>query len=242
VVNASTEIVLRIATNTHSFPCRSICSDCPVLIHRECAQFPCTIKISTHDRSLTCTYSLSQVKKQENVLCKLCCKKVNTEYAAYYCQKCGYIAHLKCAYEYGYRVLASGAPTESVVNNSVGYETHLVHLVDEINLAKDERVGPRQINHFSHPHHNLILINEKLVDVKHCEACIQFIIFTPFYGCAQCNFFSITVVLNYPQPLNGGYFTIILSQDMNCSGVMLVDVITMASYIDVTNVNGIRRS
>jgi hypothetical protein len=167
---------------------------------------------------------------------------VNTEYAAYYCQKCGYIAHLKCAYEYGYRVLASGAPTESVVNNSVGYETHLVHLVDEINLAKDERVGPRQINHFSHPHHNLILINEKLVDVKHCEACIQFIIFTPFYGCAQCNFFSITVVLNYPQPLNGGYFTIILSQDMNCSGVMLVDVITMASYIDVTNVNGIRRS
>jgi hypothetical protein len=31
---------------------------------------------------------------------------VNTKYAAYYCQKCGYIAHLKCAYDsYDYGVL-----------------------------------------------------------------------------------------------------------------------------------------
>ncbi|XP_062149223.1 uncharacterized protein LOC133857871 isoform X2 [Alnus glutinosa] len=146
------------------------CSVCRVLIHRECDRFPHTIKIRTHDHSLNRNYSLHQVKKQENVLCKLCFKKVNTKCAAYYCQKCGYIAHLKCAYDsYDYGVLHSSVTTESVASNSIGYETHLVHLVEGIDLAKDERAGPQEINHFSHPQHKLILINEKLVDVKRCE-------------------------------------------------------------------------
>jgi protein-arginine kinase activator protein McsA len=65
----------------------------------------------------------------------------------------------------------------------------LVHLVEGIDLSENERVDPREINHFSHPQHNLIIINEKLVDVKCCETFIQFIISTLFYGCAQCNLF-----------------------------------------------------
>jgi hypothetical protein len=129
------------------------CSVCRVFIHRKCAPFQHTIKTTTHDHSLTRTYSLSQVKQQDNVFCKLCHKKVNTEYAAYYCRKCDYIAHLNCAYWFE----DSSSTIESMANNSVDSTTGLIHLVEGINLAEDERAGPREIRHFNHPQHDLIL-------------------------------------------------------------------------------------
>jgi hypothetical protein len=161
------------------------CSVCRVLIHGKCASFPHTIKTTTHDHSLTRTYSLCQVKQQDNIFCRLCRKKVNTEYAVYYCCKCDYIAHLNCAY----RVKDSSSTIESTANNFVDSATGLIRLVEGINLAEDERVGPREITHFNHPQHNLFLIDEKLMEDKRCEACMQFIIFVPFYGCVQCNYF-----------------------------------------------------
>jgi len=159
-------------------------------------------------------------------LCKLRYKKVKTKYAVYYCQKCGYIAHLKCAYDsYDYGVLHSTVTTELVASNSVAYETHLIHLVEGIDLAEDERASPREINHFSHPQHKLILINEKLVDVKHFEACIQFIISIPFYGCAQCNFFLHYRCTKLLATIKRGLFhehhLTLLSQDVHASGLFL---------------------
>jgi hypothetical protein len=198
----------------------SLCTICRLLIHAKCARYPRTIRTYTHDHSLTLTHSLNQqVKNQENIWCRLCSKKVKTEYSAYYCQKCGYIAHLNCAYT----VRHSGATTESVVSNSVGYESHLVHLVEGIDLAEEETADPREINHFSHPQHNLILSNEKLVDVKRCEACIQHIISTPFYGCAQCNFFLHYRCTKLPATIKRGQFhehlLTLLSHDVNASGL-----------------------
>jgi hypothetical protein len=197
-----------------------LCTICQLLIHSKCTQYPRTIKTGTHDHVLTLTYSLSQeVKKQEKVLCRLCRKKVNTEYSAYYCKKCAYIAHLYCANSVGY----SSDTTESVASNSVGYESHLVHLVEGIDLTVDERDGPKEINHFSHPHHNLILINEKLVNVKRCEACMQFIISTPFYGCIQCNFFLHYRCTKLPATIKRGLFhehpLTLLPRDVNASGL-----------------------
>jgi hypothetical protein len=193
-----------------------LCSDCRVLIHRKCAQFSRTIKTSTHDHSLTRTYSLRRVKKQENVLCLLCRKKVNTEYAAYYCRKCDYIAHMECA---NYFKVEDGDQNETTEVDA----NQLVHLVEGIDLAKDERTGPWEINHFSHPQHNLILIDEKHVDVKRCVACIQFIISTPFYGCAQCNFFLHYRCIKLPLTIKRGLFhghpLTLISQDVNTSGL-----------------------
>jgi hypothetical protein len=200
-----------------------LCTICRLLIHSMCARYPRTIKTETHDHSLTLTFSLSQeVKSQKNILCKLCRKKVNTKYAAYYCQKYSYIAHLECAYRY--RVQDSSATTESVASNSVGYETHLIHLVEGIDLAEDERAGLREmINHFSHPQHNLILINETPVNVKRCEACMHFIIFTPFYGCARCNFFLHYKCTKLPTTIKRGLIhrhpLTLLSQDVDASGL-----------------------
>jgi len=164
------------------------CSICRVLVHRKCALFPHTIKTTTHDHSLTRTYSLRQVKQQDNVFCKLCRKKVNTEYAAYYCRKCDYIAHLNCADS----VKDSSSTIESMANNSSDSAASLIHLVEGINLTEDERAVPMVIRHFNHSQHNLILIDEKHMEDKRllrCEACMQFIIFVPFYGCVQCNYF-----------------------------------------------------
>ncbi|XP_062176251.1 uncharacterized protein LOC133881347 [Alnus glutinosa] len=160
------------------------CSICRVFIHRKCAPFQHTIKTTIHDHSLTRNYSLSQVKKQEeNAFCKLCRKKVNTEYAAYYCQECDYIAHMECATYFK----VEGRDLSETMNEVDANQ--LVHLVEGIDLAEDERVGPREINHFNHPQHKLILIDEKLMEDKRCEACMQFIIIVPFYGCVKCNYF-----------------------------------------------------
>ena len=112
---------------------------------------------------------------------------MNTEYAAYSCRKCGYIAHLDCAYELEDK--SSTSTIESVASNSASYESYLVHLVEKINLEEDERANPREIKHFSHPQHSLSLNSEKLMVAMCCEACMQFIISILLYGCSQCNFF-----------------------------------------------------
>jgi hypothetical protein len=198
-----------------------LCSICRVLIHRKCDRFPHTIKTNTHDHTLTRTYSLRQVEKHDNVFCKLCYKRVNTEYAAYSCRKCGnYITHLNCAYW----VQDSSSTTEPVASNSIGYESHLVHLVEGINLTEDEKAGPRKIRHFSHPQHNLILTDEELMEYKRCEACMQFVISgTPFYGCAQCNFFLHVRCAKLPSSIKRGLFhqhpLTLLSQAPNTGGL-----------------------
>jgi hypothetical protein len=94
-----------------------------------------------------------------------------------------------------------------VAGNSVDYLTHLVHLVEGINIAYDQKVGSREIKHFNHLQHNLILNNEEFIDDMRCEACVQFIISgAPFYRCTQYNFFSTINMLNYLQQLSDGYF------------------------------------
>jgi hypothetical protein len=78
----------------------SLCSICQLLIHGKCTQFSHIIKITSHNHSLTLTYSLRQVKEHNNIFCNLCYQKVKTEYGAYYCQECNYVAHLACAFKY----------------------------------------------------------------------------------------------------------------------------------------------
>ena len=82
----------------------------------------------------------------------MCYRKVNTEYVAYSCWKCGYIAHLDCAYELEDR--SSTSTIESVASNSAAYESYLVHLAEGINLEEDESANPQEIKHFGHPQHS----------------------------------------------------------------------------------------
>ncbi|XP_062176240.1 uncharacterized protein LOC133881334 [Alnus glutinosa] len=176
-----------------------ICSQCRVLIHDKCNQFPPTINTRTHDHSLVRTYSLiCQVEKQDNVFCGLCYKEVKTKHAAYFCRECGYVAHLKCAKDQ--------QSYNGQTSNSVEYLPHLVHLVEGIGLAEGQEVGPREIKHFSHPQHHLILSNEELMDNTRCEGCMHMIIDAPFYGCVQCNFFLHNRCAKLPLRIKRGPF------------------------------------
>jgi hypothetical protein len=132
------------------------CSNCLILIHSKCVKYFCTINIRGHSHSLTCTFSLNQVKKHK---CEVYYGEVDTKYAAYCCDdlNCDYIAHLQCVY---------WIRKESEANDSVDYATHLVEGND---LKEDEKAAPQEIEHLSHSQHKLILNNEELLDVKHYE-------------------------------------------------------------------------
>ena len=141
-----------------------VCSKCRVLVQSECAKYRRSIDIKEHHHSLICKFSLHQVKKRK---CKLCYKKVDTRYAAYCCQECSYILHLWC----GNRIRKS----------SSGNPYHWS------NLPSYGEIQYQEMQHFSHPH-KLILSNDVIKDDKRCAGCMQFIISTNFYTCAQCNF------------------------------------------------------
>jgi hypothetical protein len=149
----------------------SECSICQLLIHTKCTKFSRIIRITSHDHSLTLTYSLRQVKKHNNIFCNLCYQKVKTGYGAYYCKECSYVAHLACAFKYEEEV----EHLKWLPHESVDLETNVM-----------EVEGAGLIQHFSHQH-DLILSNKELVDDKVCDGCTR-LISTPFYSCMQCNF------------------------------------------------------
>jgi hypothetical protein len=110
-----------------------------------------------------------------------------------------------------------------VASNSVDSITGSIHLVEGVTLAEDERDGPQEIKHFSHPQHKLILSDAELMEDKRCEACMQIIIFAPFYGCAQCNFFLHKRCVKLPTIINQMLFhehpLILLSQIPSMGGL-----------------------
>ncbi|XP_059460235.1 uncharacterized protein LOC132189510 [Corylus avellana] len=149
----------------------SQCSICQLLIHSKCTGFSRIIQITSHDHSLTLTYSLHQVKEHNRLFCKLCYQKVKAEYAAYFCQECSYVVHLACAFKYKKAVHFTWLPEESV---------DLATTVKEVE-------GVQEMRHFGHQH-DLILSNEELTKDELCDGCME-LISTPFYSCTQCNFF-----------------------------------------------------
>lgn len=159
----------------------SMCSICQFLIHTKCAHFPRKVNIFAHDHSLTHAFSLCQVKKPDDVFCKLCRKKIDTKYSAYYCdQGCAYVAHLTCAYD-----LQGSCPVDSS-NITLDSQFH-----EQINLQDEGETVLGEIKHCSdHQRHSLCLSMNKELDDKFCEGCRQLILLdTSFYNCEQCNIF-----------------------------------------------------
>lgn len=165
-----------------------ICSICRILADAGCARAPRNLRIELHHHVLTLIYSIDQAKKQDSVFCKICGRKVNTDYGAYCCKKCNYFTHVKCGRKYGVEDGSWGSPTatadEFICEESLGNR-----ILGELNL--EDHVGPHYetIQHFSHNQHELILNDQKLQDDKRCEGCMQLITSIPFYSCVQCSFF-----------------------------------------------------
>jgi hypothetical protein len=164
-----------------------ICSICKLLVHNRCAEIPRTVKIKVHNHFLNLVYSLSEIKKLDDIFCRICYEKVNKEYAAYYCWECtSYIFHTECLIRFRDMYGESLATSESVPNISIG---HATHLIKALNQVEDEGPHLGEIQHFSHEQHKLILCDDEVKDNKLCKGCMEFIISVPSYGCVQCDFF-----------------------------------------------------
>ncbi|KAG6682547.1 hypothetical protein I3842_13G148200 [Carya illinoinensis] len=79
------------------FTCDICGEDYKGYAHVYCAQLARTVQIAAHNHFLTLIFCLHhQLKEQDDqVLCQLCYKTVNTRYGAYYCKICDFVAHLK---------------------------------------------------------------------------------------------------------------------------------------------------
>jgi hypothetical protein len=161
------------------------------------------------------------------MFCRICGDKVNTEYAAYYCQECSYILHTECLRRFRDEYGESPATSDqSVPNKSVG---HATHLIKALNQAEDEGPHLGEIQHFSHQQHKLILCNDEVKDDKLCEGCMEFIISVPFYSCAQCKFFLHTRCAELPtrieqHRLHDFHTLTLLPRASNKSGVSFCDI------------------
>ncbi|XP_062146781.1 uncharacterized protein LOC133854561 [Alnus glutinosa] len=74
-----------------------LCNICKLLVHNRCAELPRFAKFTLHNHILNLIYSLKEFKKHDGIFCKICCNKVNTEYAAYYCLKSTHCHETKSA-------------------------------------------------------------------------------------------------------------------------------------------------
>lgn len=145
-----------------------LCGTCQLLVDPECARRPRTIKTIIHDHKLRLIYSSHQVEKPDDI-CKLCRQTVNSKYAAYYCQDCSYVAHLKCA---------------SLIEEKINWP--LLNLDEEIIGTW----GKTEIFRFYHKH-KLFLVDEDIGELRYnklCDGCML-LISAPFYRCVQCDFF-----------------------------------------------------
>ena len=144
-----------------------LCSICTLLAHKRCVEIPHIVKIKLHNHFLTLTYSIPEIKKHDDVFCRMCYEKVNTKYAIYYCHECRYIAHVKCVKRFRDLYLDGKwfVTSDSMPNKFVG---HATHLIKAFNQAQDEGPHHEEIEHFSHQQHKLILCYDQVNDEKIC--------------------------------------------------------------------------
>jgi hypothetical protein len=159
-----------------------VCRICQLLADTLCALKPSTIKLTADRHLLTLIYSLGKViKEHDDLLCKLCYKKLNPNYAGYYCQKCDFVAHLKCT-----------PRARRTIDSSIDP-------IEDIDFEEDEELEElEELQHFDHEHKLIISRNGVEVhDHKLCEGCMQSIS-APFYSCEQCDYFLHSTCARLP--------------------------------------------
>ncbi|XP_023641941.1 uncharacterized protein LOC17891160 [Capsella rubella] len=152
-----------------------VCIECNLMIHRDCIDLPRIININRHDHRISLTYHLGRGNWEP---CGVCRKKIDWSIGAFYCKRCpNYAVHSKCATKFKVWDMKE---LEDVPEK----EEKIKDPYEEIN-------GEKEIIHFSHEQHNLILCEDRVVDSKmiHCFACFLPIYDDMYYKCVQCDFF-----------------------------------------------------
>nr|XP_017241967.1 PREDICTED: uncharacterized protein LOC108214469 [Daucus carota subsp. sativus] len=85
-----------------------VCITCDLCIHKECALSPFTIPAPAfHHHPLHLIYSVPTIHRYFNRNCNICQRRVHTNFWLYYCHKCTYFVHMRCA---------TSSPTSSSLN------------------------------------------------------------------------------------------------------------------------------
>ncbi|KAG7968487.1 hypothetical protein I3843_08G157800 [Carya illinoinensis] len=171
------------------------CITCSFVVHTQCAFIPSTLKVISHNHplSLNLKYSpqLNQFENQQ--ICQLCVRKVDTKYQAYYCSSCDCAAHPRCAAKIDIRdetfdpELKDDQPIETHLLGSDESTDTLAQIVDKINLGNGKAEIVTEIKHVWHEHH--LKLGVELENNEKCDGCAQYLSTPQYYCCLQCKFF-----------------------------------------------------
>ncbi|XP_004306103.1 PREDICTED: uncharacterized protein LOC101308408 [Fragaria vesca subsp. vesca] len=197
-----------------------MCSICQLLVHKECASLPRSIKKPDHQHQLELTWFLDNFYPN-NLSCNVCSLSIDKCRAAYCCGECNsYVAHVACTTaEYSQEDSSREDRFSDIVLNEIESK------------SSDDAL---EITHFIHPHP--LVANDPCEEVKDehrlitCEGCIRPINATKesFYSCTKqedelCSFFLHKVCAQLPKkmllPLLHQHQVTLLSKAPSIGGV-----------------------
>ncbi|CAH2058240.1 unnamed protein product [Thlaspi arvense] len=185
------------ACGTHGERNPYVCLPCALMFHYDCIDLPHVININRHEHRIS--YA-SPIRPGFHV-CEICRQDINWRYGAYSCSECQvFFVHSSCATR---KDVWDGVELEGTDE-------------EEVDTTPFEEIEEGVINHFSHEEHNLILIEDVLIDGGgegiHCEACSHSISFERYYKCMmECDFMLHEECANLPLQKRHALSTHILS-------------------------------
>ncbi|XVE90024.1 hypothetical protein DITRI_Ditri20bG0043200 [Diplodiscus trichospermus] len=151
----------------------SLCQhQCDFNIHLECVPIPLIASHKYHRHPLILKDSVVEDESTE-YYCDICEEERNPEHHVYNCEKCTYIAHMKCVL----MEEKTSSPEEILVCNSGGNcrsmdrKPLLENIMTEQTADQQSEFPVPQIQHFSHQH---VLNFEEVIDKSedlYCNAC-----------------------------------------------------------------------
>ncbi|KAF5462837.1 hypothetical protein F2P56_018810 [Juglans regia] len=174
------------------------CMTCSFMVHTQCALFPLNLTITSHNHplSLNLIKNSPQLNQSENQqICHLCFKRVNTKYKCYYCSSCDFVAHPLCATNFSEKNEAFDPEfkddqpilSPDLLGPDESSDT-LAQIVNKITPENGKAEIVTEIKHISHEH-NLKLAVDELENNEKCNGCTQYLSSDPYYCCLQCKFF-----------------------------------------------------
>ena len=200
-----------------------LCVSCSFNVHPDCTSFPSLVKLVRHGHPLILTFSLKD-DQSEHQFCRLCVRKVDTNYGFYYCENCNFAAHLVCAMDkkgwdetflQGNKDLELIAEDKDPELDEFTVDTS-TYVVKETKLGVDNIEMETKIKHESHEHD--LMLTDKLEKKDICDGCTLPIV-PPFYSCVECSFFLHKCCVKLPRknrhPLHQHPLTLLLTDTYN---------------------------
>ncbi|XP_041022394.1 uncharacterized protein LOC121263525 [Juglans microcarpa x Juglans regia] len=171
------------------------CVTCSFMVHTQCALFPLTLTIRRHNHPLSLNLKNSPQldQSEDQQICHLCYKKVNTKYNCYYCSSCDFVAHPLCATNFYNKNEAFDPefideqpilPLDLLGPDESGDK--LAQIVNKITPENGKAEIVTEIKHICHEHNLKLAVDEPENNEK-CNGCTQYLS-SPYYCCLQCKF------------------------------------------------------